>query len=140
MGVSVYPVFNKEVAGFDVTEVSGKALADVLFEEGSLFEPLLRFNSTNADELRGFISDQTGQDPDEIVVPAEEWFAPEEGLEVIRPLLERVRSHPNSLVSAPSGWERAEFFEGLRADLSDLERVLVLAQEHQAQFHLSVDF
>ncbi len=47
MGVSVYPVLNKEMPGFDVTEVSGKALAEAVFEEGSAFAILERFNSQN---------------------------------------------------------------------------------------------
>ncbi len=140
MGVSVYPVLNKTVPGFDVTEVSGKLLADVMFEEGSIFGSLMRFSSDNEDELAAFISDQTGQDAAEIDVPKEEWFAPEEGLKVMRTLLEQVSANSQYLLNVPEGWEPDEFTEGLIADLRNIEGVLVLAQKHQALFHLALDF
>ncbi len=140
MGVSIYPVLNKEVPGFDVTEVSGKALADFMFENESLFAPLLRFLSNDEEELAGFIADQTGQDAKEIEVPAEEWFDPQEALPFVQRLLEQVRLIPQSVIKVPDRWEPKEFTEGVINDLVNLEKALVLAQQQQAQFHLAMDF
>lgn len=141
MGVSVYPVLNKEVPGFDVTETTGRALAEAIFEEGSAFAVLERFSSQNEEELAGFIADQTGQEASAIEVPAEEWFAPEEGLQVVRPLLEQVRSQSQAgPLTLPAGWEADEFSRGVMDDLQNLEKVLLLAQEHDARFHLALDF
>jgi len=141
MGVSVYPVLNKEVPGFDVTEVSGKALAKAVFEEGSAFAVLERFNSQGAEWLADFIAGQTGQEPSLIEVPAEEWFAPEEGLLVVRSLLDLLRSpSPSGRPMPPAGWEAGEFTQGLTDDLQNLKKVLLLAEEHKARFHLAIDF
>ena len=139
MGVGVYPVLNKEVPGFDVTEVSGKALADAIFEEGSPFAALERFSSQDAEELAGFIGEQTGQEVSEIEVPVEEWFAPEEGLQVVRSLLDQVRSFLMSV--APPRWGPDGYYsEAISDDLHNLEKALLLAQEHGALFHLALDF
>lgn len=140
MGVSVYAVLSKEVPGFDVTSTPGKALAAVLFEEGSFLTPLMRFSSDDEKYLTDFIADQTGQDPSEIEVPPEEWFDPEEGLQVLRPLLEQVRVEAHPAVGAFANWEDAEFTGALADDLASLEAALVLAQDQQARFHLAVDF
>ncbi len=141
MGVSVYPVLNKEVPGFAITETSGKVLAEAIFEEGSAFAVLERFSSQNEEELADFIADQTGQEVSATEVPAEEWFAPKEGLQVVRSLLEQVRSQlQNGPLTPPAGWEADEFSRGLMDDLQNLEKVLLLAQEHDAQFHLALDF
>ncbi len=142
MGVSVYPVLNKEVPRFDVTEASGKALADAIFEQGSAFAVLERFNSQNAEELADFIADQTGQEASEIEVPAEEWFAPQDGLQVVRLLLDQLSSSslPGSAIP-PAGWAPGGYYsEALTDDLQNLEKALLLAQEHDALFHLEMDF
>ena len=132
MGVSIYPVLNKDIPGFDVTEMSGKALAAAVFAPGSAFAALERFNSMEEDELRELIAGQTGQDISEITVPAEEWFAPTEGLTVVRELF----AQPAPLVKGAAG----DFAEWLANDLRTLEKMLVLAQEHDALFHLAMDF
>lgn len=140
MGVSVYPVLNQEVPGFDVTEVSGKVLAKAVFEAGSPFAVLERFNSQDEEGLASFIADQTGQDASTTEVPAEEWFAPE-GLLIVRSLLDLLRS-PSSpgRPIPPAGWEADEFIQGRADDLQNLEKVLLLAEEHKARFHLALDF
>ena len=96
MSVSIYPVLNKDVPGFDVTEISGKALAAAVFAPESAFAVLERFSSINEDELRELIAGETGQDVEEVEVPAEEWFSPEDGLTVVRVLFTQ---------PAPSGWQ-----------------------------------
>ena len=135
MGVSIYPVLDRDVPGFDVTETAGKALAEAVFQEDSPFSVLERFSSQNEEALADFIADQTGQEADTIEVPAEEWFSPEEGLQTVRFLLAHTSPTPS-----PTGWEPDEFLTGLVGDLQALERVLLLAQEHGAKFHLDVDF
>lgn len=141
MGVSVYPVLNKEVRGYDATEVLGKALAKAIFDEGSAFAILERFNSQSEEWLAGFIADQTGQEASAIEVPAERWFAPEEGLQAVRSLMEQARYQSQAgPLTPPPGWEADEFANGLMDDLQNLEKVLLLAQGHDAQFHLALDF
>ena len=132
MGVSVYPVLNKDVPGFDVTEMSGKALAAAVFEPSSAFAVLERFNSMDEDELRELIVGETGQNTGEVEVPTEEWFFPEDGLTVVREL----STQPVPLVKRATD----DFAEWLANDLRALERMLVLAQEHGALFHLAMDF
>ncbi len=127
MSVSIYPVLNKDVLGFDATEMSGKALAAAVYETDNAFAVLQHFSSQNAEWLTDFIADQTGQDPSTIQVPAEEWFTPKAGLEAIRSL--------TSLVLETGG-----FADALREDLSNLEKALLLAQQHGALFHLAIDF
>lgn len=133
MGVSVYPVLNRNVPGFDATEVSGRCLAAAIFEPNSAFAVLERFSNMNEDELRELIVGQTGQDPNEITVPAEEWFSPAYGLTVVRALLVQT-------MTPPVRWEAEEFTEWLANDLQVLEKTLLLAQEHGALFHLTMDF
>ncbi len=129
MGVSIYPVLNKDVPGFDATEVSGKALAAAIFETDSAFVILGNFQSMDENELRELIVGEMGQDPSEITVPAEEWFSPEDGLTAMRTLL-----------AQPVEWETDEFAEWLTKDMETLEKVLLLAQDHGAMFHLAMDF
>lgn len=121
--------------GFDVTETAGKALAEAVFQENSAFAVLQGFVSENAEALIDFIAGETGQEADTIEVPAEEWFHPEEGLQVVRSLLAHTLSLPT-----PEGWEPDIFISALHNDLQSLERVLTLAQQHKALFHLSMDF
>lgn len=135
MGVSIYPVLNKDVPGFDVTETAGKALAEAVFQENSAFAGLERFSSENAEAMADFIAEQTGQEAAAIEVPAEEWFHPEEGLQVVHSLLAHTLSQPTS-----EGGEPDIFISSLHSDLQSLERVLTLAQQHQALFHLSMDY
>ena len=132
MGVSLYPVLNQEVPGFDVTEMSGKALSAAVFAPDSAFAVLTRFSSMAEDELRELIADQTGQDPKEITVPAEEWFAPSDGLIVLRQLF----TQPAPLIEGAS----AELGEWIINDLRSMEKVLVLAHQHGALFHSAMDF
>ncbi len=119
MSVGIYPVLNKEVPGYDATEVSGKALAAAVFVPNNAFAVLERFSSMDDDELRELIAGETGQDPNEIEVPAEEWFAPEEGLTVVREL----STQPGPLVEGGAD----NFVEWLTTDLQNLEKVLLLA-------------
>ena len=132
MGVSIYPVLNKDVPGLDGTEVSGKALAVAVFEPQSAFAVLAQFNSMNEDELRELVVGETGQDPSEITVPPEEWFAPSDGLTVVRELA----ALPAPFVENAGD----DFAEWLASDLLTLEQTLRLAQEHDALFHLAMDF
>ena len=132
MGVIVYPVLNKDVPGFDVTEMSGKALAAAVFAPNSAFVVLGNFYSTNEDELREFIAGEAGQIAEDVEVPAEEWFSPDDGLAVVRELF----AQPVPPVKGTAD----EFAEWLTDDLSTLEKMLVLAQEHGALFHLAMYF
>ena len=131
MGVSIYPVLNKDVPGLDGTEVSGKALAAAVFAPNSAFAVLERFNSMNEDELRELVVGETGQDPSEITVPAEEWFAPSDGLTVVQELV----ALPAPIVEGATN----DFAKWLSNDLLTLEQTLRLAQEHGALFHLAMD-
>ncbi len=133
MGVSVYPVLNKDVPVFDATEMSGKALAAAVFAPESAFAVLGNFHSANEDELREFVAGEAGQNPSEIKVPAEEWFSPADGLTVLREL----SAQPATMLA---GADAGDFAEWLANDLRALEKMLMLAQEHGALFHLAMDF
>lgn len=126
MSVSIYPVLNKDVPGFDVTGMSGKALAAAVFAPKSAFAVLGNFYSINEDELREFIAG-------EIEVPAEKWFSPADGLTV-------VRGFSAQSTTTLVGLDAGDFAEWLANDLRALEKLLVLAQEHGALFYLAMDF
>lgn len=128
MGVSLYPVLNKEVQGFDATAFSGKALAEAVFADGSAFAVLQRFSSQNAEWLADFVADQTGQEASAVEVPAEEWFTPEEGLQAVCSLMPLAKSASNGSS------------EYLADDLQNLEKVLLIAQKQDALSHLVLNF
>lgn len=63
-------------------------------------------------------------------IPAEEWFAPAEGLIVVRGLQAHFTADRKS---APQSAE-------ILGDLAELEQVLRIAQEHDVPFHFAWDF
>ena len=63
-------------------------------------------------------------------LPAEEWFAPALGLEVVRGLQAHISANRKS-VSQP---------DPILKDLAELEQVLLVAQEHAVPFHFAWDF
>jgi len=135
MGVSIYPVLNRDVPGFDVSAVDGKVLARVMPEGENSDTPLARlwdFMSANPEDAAAFL-EREGVDTSAIEINwAEEWFSPADGLAVVRAALASLEAEGSDV--AP-----VDVPEVVR-DLRDIESVLLLAQEHGAQFHFAIDF
>lgn len=126
MGLSLYLVLDKEVPGFDVSSVDGKALARALPEQENIespLTPLYDFLSQNPQDIADLMGDDDGAV--DFKLPSEQWFEAEDGLAAIRAVLEQLPDDYNSSVVD---------------DLRGIESALLLAQQHGARFHLAFDF
>ena len=127
MGVSIYPVLDKDVPGFDVTYVIGKMLAKALpcgEDSDSPLLPLTNFIWI-APETLTWLMEEAGDNPEESDLPREQWFDAGEGLAAVRAALQNLP---------------ADFDARVFDDLRDIENALSLAQEHGARFHFAFDF
>jgi hypothetical protein len=90
-------------------------------------KPLMSFYSTNGDDVRSVLGDES---PEElgIKIPPEQWFKAEDGLQTIHALLNHFEKS-----KSPSS-------KKLVSDLREFDRVLSAAQQHQVHWHLAVDF
>jgi len=132
MSAAWYVTLDLEEPGFDPF-VNGKALAR---HDGTIarlcrelgLRDLMAFFSAGADELADL-----DLDLDEVAAEAldEVWYAPAEGLAVVRPLIAHLEGPAGG--SLPAATE-------LVADLRELEQVLVAAERAGARWHLAVDF
>ncbi len=152
MSVSLYPVLEREVVGYDATAVVGKALAHAVYNGGlpalTVFDD---FFSVSPDEVAGLAGcslpgdEQTGEDdarrppaPPGFQPPAEAWFEPSAGLGAVRAALRAVRE---AAADAASGLNTpAARAEWIIRDLMAVERVLLLAQEQGTRFHFAMDY
>lgn len=138
MGLSIYPVLEKEIPGFDVAGMDGKTLAHALPKEndGSLFAPLLGFISMGANELAELL----GVNPEDDDFPEieDQWFLAEDGLAAIGPMIDalRTQSEPH-LALIPAG---SETISRLLRDLEALRSALELAKANSVRFHLRFDY
>jgi hypothetical protein len=138
MGLSIYPVLEKELPGFDVAGMDGKTLAHALPKEndGSLFAPLLGYISMGANELAELL----GIDPEAEDFPEveDQWFLAEDGLAAIRPMIDalRTQSEPH-LAFIPAG---SQSVSRILRDLEALQRALELAKANGVRFHLQFDY
>ncbi len=126
MGVSLYPVLERDVLGVDVTEVVGKALARAVYES-NLPEVwrLQDFFSVSVDNMLEPL-------PEGVMPPPEAWFDAAEGIIAVRAALVAVRQETVILET-----EKAQAW--VIADLEKTEQILLLAQEHGVRFHLGMD-
>lgn len=135
MGVSIYPVLDKEVPDFNVSAVDGKVLARVMPEMGESSSPLAQlwgFVSANPEEAAGFLEDE-GVDASEIEINwTEEWFAPNDGLALVRAIISHLEAGGSDVMPV-------DVPEAVR-DLRAIEATLSLAEEHGARFHFAFDY
>lgn len=142
MSSSLYPVLEHPIAGFDVTLVSGKALARAVEAHPALM-PLLDFYSADPAEIAaevGMLSPHDPEDADdlrEIDLGPEEWFEPTAGLIAVRQALTALRENPKSLAAAV--YDPSLRPAHIVADLEGIEGVLLLAQQHETRFHFALD-
>jgi hypothetical protein len=125
MGAALYVVLEKELPGVD-TLLDGKMLskAEKDLEEAATrlgVRPLMEFFSVSADE----VSDLLGDDAAGLDIPAQQWFAAEEGLRTVDALLGEADSSAKLRVA--------------KDDLLDFQRVLREAQKLGARWHLAID-
>lgn len=122
-------VLQQEVAGAEA-DAGGKALLyyhrqiDELADQLELIAPSRFFSRSPGDIAEYLRSQGFERSLDEL--PEEEWFDPADGLRSIRGLLEALRSTP---AAAPEP-------QRIIADLEEIERALVLAEEQGVRFHL----
>jgi hypothetical protein len=121
---ALYIVTEKEIPGFD-PYVNGKALSrasdelDLLALAASV-RPLMNFFSMSPDEAAAIL-DEAGDE--ELLITAEQWFAPEEGLVTVRALL-----------------AGGDLPHGVKDDLDEFETVLETLRKHSVRWHLAVDY
>jgi hypothetical protein len=134
MSVALYVALEKEVPGFDASSVCGKLLAkaqeslDAIARRQGL-TPLEDFIRAAPEDLLAFLEDSGGV-PEGVEMPAEDWFAPSEGLKTVRGLLRHLRHDPSAVRHA----------EEVCDDLEAAGRVLAAAAQQGVRFHLAVDF
>lgn len=121
---ALYIVTEKEIPGFD-PYVNGKALSKASDELDLLalaanVRPLMNFFSISPDDAAAIL-DEAGDE--ELLITAEQWFSPEEGLVTVRALL-------------ASG----DLPHGVKEDLDEFETVLETLRKNSVRWHLAVDY
>jgi hypothetical protein len=131
LSAALYIILENKIPNLDEF-VNGKCLSKELDTLEKLakelgIKPLMSFYSTNGDDVRSVLGDES---PEElgIKIPMEEWFTAEDGLQTVRALL----THFEKSKSRSS--------EKLVSDLREFDHVLSAAQQHQVRWHLAVDF
>ncbi len=135
MSVAYFIVLDKEV-DFD-TMVNGKFLA----KESNRIEKIAStlgmkafddYVSQSPDEARAMM-EEAGVDPDEledIVLPEQQWFDAQEGVDLVSKISTHVRANPSSVKNA----------KGVLADLEEYEEILQKAKSAGAKWNLQIDF
>lgn len=140
MAARLYPVLERPLDGEET--VSGHALARVV-EAHPALAALMDFSGPDPRQIAvevGMVypyEEDAEEDLQGIDFGAREWFEPRAGLAVVRQALGALRDDPRS-VSA------AIYDPGLRpedviADLEAIERVLLLARQHETRFSFALD-
>ncbi len=129
MGAALYIVLDREVAGFNATEVCGKAI-------GSNYEVLEELaHSVGVRSLGDFVSisesdaaDMFGDNAPEDV-SGETWFEAADGIASVRQLLQTLSSTSSEIPN----------LNATRSDLQTILNQLELARGHGAKFHVAMD-
>jgi hypothetical protein len=126
----IYPAFDRELPGVDGTEVVGKGLS----RDGDRLDSIT--DRLGIKSLYAFIDAYTmtrevigANDPIPDGVPPVQWYAAEEGLNIVSRLKSYLHEHATEVND----------YEAVTHDLQDLENVLTIAKQHDARFHLLVD-
>ena len=130
---SYYIVLEKEIPNFDVY-VNGNALvkeSDTLERLAKKIgvRSLMSFFSVSPEELTALVGDH-GETIENLGVkaPTEQWFSAEDGLNVVRKLMNNLESLGPARSTA------------VLSNLKEFERVLEAASQCGARWHLAVDY
>jgi hypothetical protein len=131
MGAAYYITLEREIEGFH-SMTDGKALiaaSDKLEKVARKLQvtPLGGFVSAGAEELEDLLGEDAADVPD---LPPKTWHPAKDGLKTVRALLDHVRRSPKDVKES----------DRVVADLEDLERILLKAEQENVKWHLSVDF
>jgi hypothetical protein len=135
MAASMYIVVEGEDPGYDIF-VNGRALArneDAMeaLARSIGVKPLIDFFSADQNSMALLIEEGAG-DPQLLdKLPPPQWFAPEEGLQTVRALLETLDREPAQLGS------ESEF---IREELEEYATVLRKTVERKLRWHLAVSW
>ena len=135
MSACFYIVVEGEDAGYDIF-VNGRALAR---HEAALEQlarslgvpPLLDYFSADRNSMAMLLEQGAGDPAWEPALPGPQWFAPQEGLATVGPLLDYVSEHPASFGAGTS-----MLFQELR----EYQRVLEKTVQYGLRWHLAVSW
>lgn len=142
MGVSLYPVFEREVDGYDVCSVNGKPLARAIDKHPAL-EALMQFYSISPIEVAGWmglLDDWDGEgEPDLSAhdLPSEEWYELAAGLAAVHRAVVALQDdtpETAALRDAPGTGP-----DWIVHDLRAIEAALQNALRQEVRFHLAMD-
>jgi hypothetical protein len=124
--MALYIVLENKNPGFDPF-VNGKALGQAdeqLAEMAKLcgVHPLMDFFSMNPDDASDFLDSEGLADME---LPQEQWFSAQEGIRTVQALLRTIENVPE--------------LTDVKADLLELQAVLIKAHERGIRWHLAVD-
>lgn len=136
MSAAFFIVLDNDNPGFE-TMVNGKFLSQdsrrLAKIAKSLGIPTLEdFVSYSPDEAREMM-EMFGTEPEEIEnveLPEEKWFDPQEGLDFVARLVEHIQANPSAVKNA----------EGVLADLLEYKNIFEQAQVINSRWKLQVDF
>ena len=133
MGVSVYPVLEKEIEGVGYL-TDGKMLAKILDDEARAratelgVEPLMNFFGFDPEILFEEFDLQTAEEL------KERWFSAEDGLKSVNALIQDLTENPK-LYSIDS-----KISTGAVEDLKVMRKVLEEANSSRLKWYLAIDF
>ena len=137
MPARIIPVFESPLPEAEIPEGSGSALARIADYHPDI-PPLMDYCHADPVEIAREVgmSSSTDEDDEEDLAEIDfglgEWYEPQAGLAAVRHALNAIRAAPDSI-------RKAVYDPGLRpedviADLEQLEKSLVIAQQHEVRF------
>ena len=132
MGAAYFIVLDNTEPGFDPF-VNGKAVSR---EAARLSDVAKSLGLKSPDEYFSMSADEAGSMAaefdvaDDVALPAEQWFPPEEGLTWVAQLRGHLRANPSAVADATA----------VLSNLAEYERVLSHARRIGAKWHFAVDF
>ena len=142
MEASFYPVLEQPASGFEKGDAPGTALARVV-EAHPVLAALTDFVSADPTQIAiavGMVypyEEDGAEDLQDIDFGPPEWYEAVLGLAVIRRALDAVRAEPGSIAAAI--YDPSLRPEDVLADLEAIERILLLAQQHETRFHFAMN-
>jgi hypothetical protein len=126
-----YVVLQEKIAGVDAIGMEGRALSEhndklELLARQAGVRPLTSFFSVKKEEVLGILGSQEVEEGG-LQIPEEQWFSPEEGLEMIAALLTGLSdASPENTV--------------VMRELKEFQRVLEAARARNVPWHLGIDY